>query len=121
MNKREIGFAAEERAVSYLVNHGYTIIIRNFQYRGGEIDIIAKTNHGTICFIEVKSAHSLNWGDPVFNVTIKKQKQVWRTAEVWLAKNNLRDQPCRFDVIAIKGDSINHIPDAFRMVGPASF
>jgi putative endonuclease len=121
MNKRELGFASEQKAVDFLVKNGYEIIERNFQYRGGEIDIITKTLDGTICFTEVKSASSPYWGDPVFNVTLKKQKQVGKTAEVWLAKKGISDTACRFDVVTVKGEKITHFTDAFRLNGPAVF
>jgi putative endonuclease len=120
-NKRELGYAAEQKAVDFLVKSGYEIIDRNFQYRGGEIDIVIKSPDGTICFTEVKSASSSNWGDPVFNMTPKKQKQVGRTAEVWLAKKGVTDTSCRFDVVTVKSEKITHYTDAFRLVGPAVF
>ncbi|MBL8029357.1 MAG: YraN family protein [Fibrobacteres bacterium] len=121
MNRREQGFIAEQKAADYLSSEGFSILDRNFQYRGGEIDIVAKSKDGCICFVEVKSASGAGWGDPIFNVTGKKQKQIGRVAEVWLAKNGVTDTSCRFDAVSVVGDKVTHYPDAFRIVGPAFF
>jgi putative endonuclease len=47
------GRAAEEQAAKYLMNLGYTIITRNYQIRGGEIDIIALEDDELV-FVEVR-------------------------------------------------------------------
>ncbi len=115
MNSREIGSLAEQKATTYLLSNGYSVIANNFSYRSGEIDIIAQDNDNTICFIEVKSAFSHNWGDPVYNVTVKKQKQIGKAAEVWLAQNGIKDTSCRFDVVTIRGNTVNHYKNAFML------
>ena len=57
--KQEIGAWGEEEATRFLSQAGYDIVERNYQIRGGEIDIIAwhsKYHFGkTLCFIEVKT------------------------------------------------------------------
>jgi putative endonuclease len=54
MNSRvTTGRAAEEQAANYLLNLGYTIITRNYQIRGGEIDLVA-LDGDVLVFVEVR-------------------------------------------------------------------
>lgn len=57
--KQEIGEWGEQEAARFLVEAGYEIVERNYEIRGGEIDIIAwheKYHFGkTLCFVEVKT------------------------------------------------------------------
>lgn len=57
--KKEIGKWGEDTAAAFLLENGYEIIMRNFNTRRGEIDIICwhdKHTFGrTLCFIEVKT------------------------------------------------------------------
>lgn len=53
MNKRNIGSLYEEKAVEYLKNNGFTVIVKNFRCPKGEIDIIA-IKEDILRFIEVK-------------------------------------------------------------------
>lgn len=121
MNTREIGAEGEERAAAFLVQKGFTLIERNYRSKLGELDLVAEAPDKTLCFIEVKSAKSLNWGDPSFNVNNKKQRQIWKLAEQYLAVRKIKDRACRFDVVSVDGSRITHYPDAFRLSGPAAF
>ena len=52
-SKVSAGRIAEEQAAEYLLKLGYTIITRNFQIRGGEIDLIALDGE-VLVFVEVR-------------------------------------------------------------------
>ena len=83
----------------------------------GEIDIIAYDKK-TLVFIEVKTRKSQKYGRPEESVTPSKQKQIRRVAEGFLAKKNLCDMECRFDVLSLLFDkkdqcAITHIRNAF--------
>ena len=36
-------------------------------------------------------------------------------AKQWLAENGVRNKPCRFDVVTVLGEEIEHIEGAFDM------
>jgi putative endonuclease len=110
---REKGYTGEDKAADYLLSCGYTIISRNFQSRKGEIDCIAKDSGGTLVFIEVKYAKSSSHGHPAFWVTWAKQRKLVIMARRYLADHGFTRQACRFDVIAIVGERIEHIKNAF--------
>ncbi len=99
-NKRALGNNQEEAAVAYLKEAGYQIIARNYQIRGGEIDIIAQDGE-TLCFVEVRSRRSTNLGHPLESVTRSKQMHLIRAARHYLMAHPGLDCPMRFDVIGI--------------------
>ena len=96
----EFGKAAEKEAAEFLETKGYKILKANYKTKLGEIDIIAQ-DQDTICFVEVKARHSLNFGEPAEAVVFKKQKQISKAAVYYLKLNNLLDKPARFDVLSI--------------------
>ena len=51
---RKKGNAIETEASAYLMRNGYEILDRNYAYRGGELDIVARDGQ-TVVFVEVKS------------------------------------------------------------------
>lgn len=112
-NKREIGNGYEDVAAKYLEEAGYVILERNYRDRFGEIDIIAKDGK-EIVFVEVKYRQNLYKGDPAEAVHYFKQRRIWNTARYYLYRHHLgEDVPCRFDVVAILGQEIRLIKDAF--------
>jgi putative endonuclease len=117
--RKRTGNQGEEIAAKYLGSHGYRIIERNFNCKGGEVDIIA-TKDKTLVFIEVKTRRDLSYGVPQLAVNQFKQRQISKAALTWLSKKNMHDQPARFDVIAIllaNGGlhKIEHIVNAFEL------
>ena len=98
------GKKAEEVATNYLINKGFTILKRNFYFKGGEIDIIA-TRDNVIHFIEVKSGNNF---EPIYNITPKKLKRIINGAYIYLKQNRL-NLPFCIDAIIVKKESIEHI------------
>lgn len=113
LNRRQKGFYGEDQAADYLVSQGYVIVNRNYQTKRGEIDCIATAPDGTLVFIEVKSARSLAYGNPLFRVTRAKQQQIAKMAQMYLKEHKFTSQKCRFDVIGIVGNKIDHLRNAF--------
>ena len=113
MNKREQGSHYETMAAEYLKNKGYEIILQNFFSKNGEIDIIAKYTD-TLVFCEVKYRSNTRYGLPEEAVDYRKQDKIRKTAAYYLYRNNFPvETRVRFDVIAVLGEKITHIEDAF--------
>lgn len=116
-NNKPKGRFAELHAAAYLCRNGCKILARNYRYRNGELDIVAKDANGTILFVEVKSVWNADRGNPASRVGGKKQLRIWRTAVHFLHFNGGLDQKSRFDVIGIdlrRGKmELRHYPDAF--------
>jgi len=112
------GKSAEDEAADFLKKSGYKILERNYRTNLGEIDIIAR-DKDTICFIEVKARRSDKFGLPQESVFNHKQKQISRTALLFLKTKNLLDKKARFDVVSVlclgETHSINLIKNAFDL------
>ncbi len=54
-----------------------------------------------LVFIEVKTRSGKAYGSPAAAITPKKQRQISRTAQYYLAEQDLFDAPARFDVVTV--------------------
>lgn len=112
LNKRELGNNKESVAAEFLRKKNYEILHRNFRCRTGEIDIVAKDGE-YIVFCEVKYRSGIGFGFPEEAVDGRKQNKIRRVAQYFLTKYNINQTLVRFDVIAILGNEIKHIRNAF--------
>ena len=111
--KRIIGNQAEDKAANYLKKQGYKIIERNYNLPCGEIDIIAKKDK-TIVFVEVKyRTNSEEFGGALGAVNKTKQKRVINAALSYIKNKKPAFDALMFDIIAVSGDKIEHIKNAF--------
>lgn len=113
----DLGNLAEELAANFLEEKGYKILVKNFRYQKGEIDIIAEFNN-QIIIVEVKARGSDIFMEPQEAVTKKKIKSLVMVADFFMKDTNL-NQEVRFDIIAVLPDAkgrlqITHLEDAFQ-------
>lgn len=118
VHTRARGRSAEADGVEYLRTQGFDIVERNVQYRAGEIDVVAREGE-TLCFVEIKARASDRFGEAIWAVTRRKQRQITAAAALFLAENPYHG-PCRFDVLAMDGEDggwrYSLIRDAFQLV-----
>jgi putative endonuclease len=98
-----LGRTGEDLAAAFLQKAGYTILIRNYRQKCGEIDIIAEEK-GTLVFVEVKTRNNMTFGSPFAAITEKKQRQIGRVAQDYLTRHKLFNRPARFDVVSVLMD-----------------
>lgn len=118
MNTRSVGNKKEEAACVYLTENGVRVKERNFRCRCGEIDIIGY-DCGYLVFFEVKyrKSHS-DKGSAAEAVDLRKQKKICRVSDYYRMIHKCpSDTPIRFDVIAIDGDKLQWIKNAFYYIG----
>ena len=53
------------------------------------------------------------FGRPSEAVNYYKQRKIRNVATIYINKNRLFNETCRFDVVEILGDEINHIENCF--------
>lgn len=116
-NSRASGRWAERVARDYLTTRGLRTLSTNYRFRGGEIDLIMRDGD-TIVFVEVRYRRTTRFGSGAETITQAKRLRVIATARHYLQHTaGASDSPCRFDVIAISDDALEHdvewIPDAF--------
>lgn len=117
---RASGGQWERVAERWLCQRGARLLKRNFNCRGGEIDLII-TDGEDLAFVEVKYRASSTYGDGAEHVTYTKQRRIERAARVYLQYHvHAPNQVCRFDVVSIGEDAggvqIQWIKNAFDAV-----
>lgn len=99
---RARGQAVEQAAEYYLQQQGLQSLERNFNSRGGEIDLVMQDGD-TLVFVEVRFRKSDRFGTPVESVTASKQRKLLQTAQLYLLARPLwRNRACRFDIVAAR-------------------
>jgi putative endonuclease len=111
MKRVQIGKEAEDRALNYLEQKGLRLIQRNYRSRFGEIDLIMRDGK-TVVFIEVRYRRNRTFGGASHSITTQKQQRLLTTAEQFLQQHAPR-HPARMDVLALEGDDIEWIKNAF--------
>lgn len=117
MEKSRVGKNKEALASSYLKKNGCVILESNYRSKFGEIDLIVKEQN-TISFVEVKYRSTKEAGFAQEAVTYSKMRKICKTADCYIMKKALREnQYFRFDVVAINGEKIEWIKNAFEYIG----
>jgi putative endonuclease len=114
MTKRDVGTLGESKAEAYLRRRGLRILERNFRLRMGEIDLVAQDGD-TLVFVEVRSRANTRFGGAIRAVGPTKRRQVSRVAAAYLVWRSPSQARVRFDVVAITGDDVEWIRDAWRL------
>lgn len=110
--KQQIGREAEDRALNYLEQKGLRLIQRNYRSRFGEIDLIMRDKK-TVVFIEVRYRRNKTFGGASYSVTPQKQQRLLTTAKQFL-QHYAPQHPARMDVLALEGNDIEWIKNAFE-------
>jgi len=118
---QQSGMHIEDQVCQYLQDQGARILMRNVQARQGEIDVVC-LDDGVLAFVEVRQRSSARYGGAAASVGYGKQVRLIRTAQVWLPRVTARyfdgqTPPCRFDVVAVQGDAMEWLKQAFRIEG----
>jgi len=119
ISSKDFGKEGEDLAAALLISKRYEILLRNYTYGKGEIDIIAKDPEtGYTVFVEVKSKKNLEYGEPEYSITKNKMKQIKRMAAAYLFEKEITEISCRFDVVTVlkrfgQSPLINHYINAF--------
>ena len=121
--RQAIGVKGERIAEKWLVLRGWDILDRRFRNGHRDIDIVAARQAGPldarlVAFIEVKTRTGVGFGGPTCAVDWRKQRELTRSAKVWIARNQRPADTFRFDVIGVLfgpgGVRVQHVENAFR-------
>jgi len=106
-------------AAQFLKDHGYTILKRNFLWKRGEVDIIAKKNK-ELSFVEVKTYDEIDFSEIEYALNRDKRKRIINTSQYFLfCYPDYRNCRIKFSLIFINLDSnrIRYIENAFTENG----
>lgn len=114
-----VGRQGEKVAARWLYAEGCGILQKNFRAPGGgEVDLVCR--HGQVlCFVEVKTRTSVEYGRPALAVTASKQALLMRGAAAWLRLLHQVEPAWRMDVVEVwllpgKKAKVNWIQSAFN-------
>ncbi|HEX6600610.1 MAG TPA: YraN family protein [Gemmatimonadaceae bacterium] len=116
--RQAFGELGERIAERWLRRQGWRIVQRRFRSGHRDIDLVAERD-GLVAFVEVKARRGQRFGDPVEAVNWKKQRELGRSARVWIARHGRAPEAYRFDVIGVLVAGprvrVRHIENAFPL------
>lgn len=113
-NTRQVGMYYESQARRYLEQAGLDFIAANVKVGRGELDLIMRDGQ-TLVFVEVRYRFHTAFGGALASITRQKQRHLRQSAALWLAQqgDNAEETAYRFDVLAITGNQLQWLPNAF--------
>jgi len=115
---QEFGELGERIAEKWLRRNGWRVVQRRFRSGHRDIDLIVERDD-TVAFVEVKARRGSRFGDPVEAVNWSKQKELARSASVWIDRHGRPSESYRFDVVGVlvEGERVRvrHVPNAFSI------
>jgi putative endonuclease len=116
-----MGVKGERVAARWLKVHGWDIVEHRFQNGHRDIDLIATRDERgsgrTVAFVEVKTRARDAFGGPVAQVGWRKQRELRRSAMVWMSRFQRPGDNFRFDVIGViigpHNVKVQHVENAF--------
>jgi putative endonuclease len=117
---QDLGERGEKVAELWLIKKGWEILDRRFRSGHRDLDLIAAKPEGTrrmVAFVEVKARRSEAFGGPAAAVNWRKQRELRRSAWIWISRFGRPWDSYGFDVIGIIFDAarvrVQHIESAF--------
>ena len=118
--RQTMGLRGEHVAARWLSVHGWDIAERRFRNGRRDIDLVATRSEQagrTVAFVEVKTRASADFGGPVSAVNWRKQRELSRSAKVWMDRFEKPGDTFRFDVIGVilgqENVRVQHVENAF--------
>jgi putative endonuclease len=111
--KQSQGREGEQTALRYLRRHGLVLVEANFTCKGGEIDLIMRDGESLV-FVEVRQRADRRHGGAAASNTPSKIRRLVRAAQFYLLRLPTVP-PCRFDVVAIDGETLDWLRDAIQV------
>ena len=111
--RQELGRRGEQLALRRLRSEGYAIEKTNVSFPVGEIDIVARDGE-VLCFVEVRSASSRDWGGALASITDRKRRRLIRAAQWYLQRLRALPLETRFDLVGIQWDA--HADPAVELI-----
>lgn len=109
------GHAAENRVDAVARRRGYRLIARNYNTRGGELDLVYVDADHMLVIVEVRYRAHTDYGGAAASVTRAKQQRIVRAARHFLSAHPRYAQVAiRFDVVGVNAQhELDWIENAF--------
>jgi len=121
--RQEAGLEGERIAEQWLSARGWEILERRFRNGHRDVDLIVAREESdterTVAFVEVKARASSSFGGPLAAVGWQKQRELCRSARVWISRFQRPGDSYRFDVIGVTLGhgriEVQHVENAFLL------
>ena len=105
VQRRAEGARFEAAAEAHLVAQGLVPLLRNFNCRLGELDLVMRDDD-TLVVVEVRARAPTRFGTATESIGPAKRRRIVRATQVLLAaRPELAKLPLRFDVVAFEVDA----------------
>ena len=101
--RQSLGEYGERVAARHLIEHGMTLLDRNWRCDIGELDLVLREGD-VLVFAEVKTRRSTSFGSPFEAVTAAKGARLRRLAARWLAEHDVHCAEVRIDLVGVLQD-----------------
>lgn len=110
----ELGERGEDKAIGYLIQHGYSILDRNWRLGHLELDVVC-IRENLLIIVEVKTRTSAQ-ERPGELLSLQKRRHLRRAADAYIKAKGLTLE-VRFDLILITGEQldIEYIQEAVQV------
>ena len=119
-HNQRFGQLGEVIAARWLTRRGWRIVYRRFRNGRRDIDLVVQRD-AMVAFVEVKARKGSTFGDPVEAVHHRKQRELTKSAQVWIDRHGRAEETYRFDVVGVLVDDgrvlVKHIENAFAASG----
>lgn len=116
--RQALGEQGERIAERWLRRRGWRVLQRRFRSGHRDIDLVVERD-GLVAFVEVKARRSAGFGGPVAAVNWRKQKELGRSARVWIDRHGRQPEAYRFDVVGVIVEPgrvrVRHVEGAFDL------
>ena len=118
--RQALGLQGERLAARWLRREGWALVAHRFRSGHRDVDLIVRRDD-EVAFVEVKARRGAEFGSPVEAVHYRKQRELGKSARVWVDRFGAPQFTYRFDVVGvlISDDQVRvrHIPNAFPLIG----
>lgn len=117
--RQALGALGERIAERWLVERGWSVVERRFRSGHRDVDLVVERD-ATIAFVEVKARRCARFGEPVEAVSWRKQRELSRSARVWMDRHGRPGRAYRFDVVGVLFSGgqavVQHVENAFQLL-----
>lgn len=121
--RTDFGILGERVAARWLERSGWRVLQRRYRSGHRDIDLIVERG-GLVAFVEVKARHGADFGDPVEAVNWRKQRELSRSATVWIGRHGRPGESYRFDVVGVLVNGrrvrVRHVANAFHLTATST-
>ena len=98
--RQALGLLGERVAARWLTGRGWTVLAHRFRSGHRDLDLVVRQG-SLVAFVEVKARRTAGYGGPLGALHWRKQRELVRSAQVWVARHGRPGDAYRFDVVGV--------------------